>query len=80
MLEILDPRFRGDDEWALNGANLPLSDRLLATCPIMGGFYAGMETMDPRSPFKPGTSFAGMTDGGRATEFAHSRVGFYELV
>jgi hypothetical protein len=29
--EILDPRFRGDDEWTLNGANLPLSDRLLGT-------------------------------------------------
>jgi len=26
-LEILDPRFRGDDEWASNGVNLPLSDR-----------------------------------------------------
>jgi hypothetical protein len=27
--EILDPRFRGDDEWALNGTNFPLSDKLL---------------------------------------------------
>ncbi|SHG15321.1 hypothetical protein SAMN02745206_03361 [Desulfacinum infernum DSM 9756] len=28
--EILDPRFRGDDEWALEGENAPFSDNLLA--------------------------------------------------
>jgi len=50
-MEILDPRFRGDDEGAVNGANLPLSGSLLGvgrlwTVPECGGKRSGLRSHD----------------------------------